>query len=216
MTAELLKAYGIFGLGFAAQALFGLRVLVQWRTSERAKEVASPATFWNLSLAASALFLLYGLLRLDIVIILGQTIGYFIYIRNLQLKNYWNRYSAFWRLTILALPVFSIAWTLMTAPGDAGFHNAFLQEYNVFLWAGLVGQLLLNARFVVQLYFSERQKTSVLPAAFWWISLAGALLVVVYAVYRFDPVLLLAQGISIVPYTRNLILSKRMITDVRE
>ena len=216
MTAELLKAYGIFGLGFAAQALFGLRVLVQWRTSERAKQVASPATFWNLSLAASALFLLYGMLRLDIVIILGQTIGYFIYIRNLQLKNYWSKYSAFWKFTILALPVASIAWTLVMARAHVSFDHAFLQEQNAFLWAGLVGQLLLNARFVVQLYFSERQKTSVLPASFWWISLAGALLVVVYAVYRFDPVLLVAQGISIVPYTRNLILSKKIVADTRE
>lgn len=216
MTADLLKSYSIFGLGFAAQALFGLRVLVQWRASEKSKQVASPVTFWNLSLAASALFLLYGLARLDIVIILGQTIGYFIYIRNLQLKNHWIKYSVFWRLTILALPFISIACTLTRAPAGVSYDNVFLQGLDAFLWAGLIGQLLLNARFFVQLYFSERQKTSMLPAAFWWISLAGAVLIVIYAVYRRDPVLLLAQGISIVPYTRNIILSKKTIADGRQ
>jgi lipid-A-disaccharide synthase-like uncharacterized protein len=216
MTADLLKSYGIFGLGFAAQALFGLRVLVQWRTSERARQVASPALFWNLSLTASALFLLYGLLRLDVVIILGQTIGYFIYIRNLQLKNYWIMYPVILKLALLVFPVVAIAWTLVIAPDSVSLHDNFWQNRNAFLWAGIIGQLLLNARFVVQLYISEKQKTSVLPAAFWWISLAGALLVIAYAVYKLDPVLLLAQGISIIPYTRNIILSKKATEDAAE
>lgn len=80
----------IYGIGLLAQLLFSARILIQWILSERAGKVLSPASFWTTSLVASMLLMVYGALRTDIVIIGGQFISYFIYLRNIKLKNMWD------------------------------------------------------------------------------------------------------------------------------
>jgi lipid-A-disaccharide synthase-like uncharacterized protein len=72
-------------IGFAGQAMFTGRFLVQWIASERRRESVVPLAFWFLSLAGSALLLAYAISRNDPVIILGQATGIFIYLRNLWL-----------------------------------------------------------------------------------------------------------------------------------
>ncbi len=84
---EFSGALSIYLLGFFAQSLFGARTVVQWVQSERVGRVVSPTWFWIFSLCGSSLFLVYGLLRHDVVILFGQTISFYIYIRNLQLKQ---------------------------------------------------------------------------------------------------------------------------------
>ncbi|MFH1245019.1 MAG: lipid-A-disaccharide synthase N-terminal domain-containing protein [Candidatus Omnitrophota bacterium] len=73
------------GLGLFAQLLFFLRFFVQWIASEKKGESTIPVSFWYLSIAGSILLLIYSLYRKDIVFILGQTTGSFIYLRNLAL-----------------------------------------------------------------------------------------------------------------------------------
>jgi len=72
-------------LGFIAQGLFAARFLVQWVTSERARQSVIPASFWYLSLAGSTLLLVYAIHKRDIVFILGQSAGMLVYVRNLLL-----------------------------------------------------------------------------------------------------------------------------------
>jgi lipid-A-disaccharide synthase-like uncharacterized protein len=72
-------------IGFVGQALFFSRFLVQWIASERAKRSVMPTSFWWFSIAGSILLLAYAVHRLDIVFILGQSTGTFIYVRNLKL-----------------------------------------------------------------------------------------------------------------------------------
>jgi lipid-A-disaccharide synthase-like uncharacterized protein len=72
-------------LGFAAQAMFTGRFLVQWIASERARRSVVPVAFWTFSLAGGSLLLLYALHRRDPVFIIGQAAGLFIYARNLYL-----------------------------------------------------------------------------------------------------------------------------------
>jgi len=74
---------------------------------------------------------------------------------------------------------------------------------------GLLGQLLFTARFLVQWVASERTRRSVIPIAFWWLSLAGGLSLLAYAVHRRDPVFILGQIPGIVVYSRNLMLIRR-------
>ena len=81
----------IYSIGFLAQILFSSRLIVQWVTSEKQKQVATPVLFWSLSLIASFLLFIYGYLRDDFAIMLGQSLTYFIYIRNLQLQNQWTK-----------------------------------------------------------------------------------------------------------------------------
>ena len=73
------------GIGFFAQLLFSARFLVQWLASERAGKSIVPLLFWYLSIGGSALLLAYAVYRKDPVFILGQSMGIFIYTRNLYL-----------------------------------------------------------------------------------------------------------------------------------
>lgn len=72
-------------VGFAGQAAFSSRFLVQWAVSERRKRSVIPVSFWWLSLVGGVLLLSYALARRDPVFILGQTAGVVVYARNLML-----------------------------------------------------------------------------------------------------------------------------------
>jgi lipid-A-disaccharide synthase-like uncharacterized protein len=71
--------------GLAGQAMFFFRFLIQWVVSERKKEIVIPVQFWYLSIAGSLILLIYAIQRRDPVFILGQSMGVFIYLRNLAL-----------------------------------------------------------------------------------------------------------------------------------
>ena len=73
------------------------------------------------------------------------------------------------------------------------------------IWGGL-GQVVFTFRFVYQWYYSERRKISFIPIGFWVISLAGSLMIITYAIYRRDPVLIIGQLFGVVAYSRNLYL----------
>jgi lipid-A-disaccharide synthase-like uncharacterized protein len=77
--------YFWLGLGFFAQLLFSMRFLVQWIASEKQKKSVVPIYFWYLSIGGSSLLLIYAIHRKDPVFILGQSMGLFIYFRNLML-----------------------------------------------------------------------------------------------------------------------------------
>jgi len=72
-------------LGFGGQALFSLRFLVQWLSSERAGRSVIPIAFWYLSLGGGLLLLAYAIHRRDPVFIAGQSFGALVYLRNLYL-----------------------------------------------------------------------------------------------------------------------------------
>ncbi|HJN01580.1 MAG: hypothetical protein CMH78_05460 [Nitrospinae bacterium] len=72
-------------LGLFAQFLFSMRFLVQWIASEKQKKSVVPIYFWYLSIGGSTLLLFYAIHRKDPVFILGQSMGLFIYFRNLML-----------------------------------------------------------------------------------------------------------------------------------
>jgi len=201
---ELISKYGIYALGFFAQSIFGARLIVQLLISEKKGKVVSPTIFWQLSLLASFLFLIYGIIRNDFVIILGQTLSYFIYIRNLQLKNNWKAIPLMLRTILFALPFIALACITIFAKGklDQIFSNTDLTNPIVFM--GAIGQLMLNFRFIYQWYYSEKQNDSILPLGFWVISSMASVMILTYATYRIDPVLLVAQSMGIVVYLRNI------------
>jgi lipid-A-disaccharide synthase-like uncharacterized protein len=71
-------------IGFVGQGIFFMRFLVQWIVSEREKRSVIPVIFWYFSIGGALLLLLYGILDRDPVIIVGQSIGIFVYLRNLH------------------------------------------------------------------------------------------------------------------------------------
>ena len=82
-------------LGFSGQIAFSLRFIVQWVRSEIKKESYIPIAFWYFSVVGGLLLLLYAIFRKDPVIILGQSSGLIVYVRNLRLiyKKRRNRHE---------------------------------------------------------------------------------------------------------------------------
>ena len=81
-----------------------------------------------------------------------------------------------------------------------------MSQAKIWLIIGFAGQALFTARFLVQWIASERKRDSVVPVAFWWLSLLGGLTLLSYASYRQDPVIIVGQGMGLVVYARNLML----------
>lgn len=74
---------------------------------------------------------------------------------------------------------------------------------------GLGGQLLFTGRMLVQWFASEKSKRSVIPISFWWMSLIGSTMLLIYFIWRRDIVGILGQGTGWVIYIRNLVLIRR-------
>jgi lipid-A-disaccharide synthase-like uncharacterized protein len=81
-------------IGFAGQGLFAMRFIVQWLTSEGQGRSVIPIAFWYFSIGGGAVLLLYAIWRQDPVIICGQGLGLFIYLRNLFLIHKSHKASA--------------------------------------------------------------------------------------------------------------------------
>jgi len=78
----------------------------------------------------------------------------------------------------------------------------------IFIILGLAGQLMFSARFLVQWIASEKRKKSVIPISFWFLSLFGSFLLLIYAIYRKDIVFTLGQLFGFIVYIRNLLIIK--------
>jgi len=199
----------IYVIGFLAQVFFSARILLQWILSERAKKVISPAIFWQLSIVGSYLLFVYGWLRDDFAIILGQIISYYIYIWNLDKKHQWKKLPFIIRTLLLLTPVVAILYMLKDA---SAFVDQFFRNEKIPLWLliyGSMGQIIFTLRFVYQWIYSKRKDESLLPIGFWVISLFGSLIIVSYAIYRRDPVLILGQSTGLIAYSRNIYLSRK-------
>ena len=77
---------------------------------------------------------------------------------------------------------------------------------NLWMAIGFLGQAIFTARFLVQWVVSEQKRDSVVPVAFWWLSLFGGMTLLSYAISRRDPVIIVGQGMGLVVYIRNLML----------
>ena len=79
------------------------------------------------------------------------------------------------------------------------------------LWVifGTIGQLVFFSRWIIQWLSSEKSKISIIPVAFWWCSLAGGVITLIYAHHIGSFPFMLAQAIGIVVYSRNLFLIYR-------
>ncbi len=199
----------VFSVGFLAQILFSARFLVQWISSEKAGRVLAPLLFWQLSILASFLMIVYGILRHDLAILFGQAITYGIYIRNLHYLGFWAKIPAAMRGLFIAFPVLAIVSLLV---GERYSFESLLTNEDIplllLIW-GLAGQFIFTFRFVVQWLSVEKKKESVLPIGFWIFSITGSLMVLSYAVIRRDPVLFVGQLFGFTVYIRNIVLWAR-------
>lgn len=82
-------------------------------------------------------------------------------------------------------------------------------EWGVWKAIGWLGNAVFFSRFFVQWYATEKLKRVVVPTAFWWLSLAGSLLLLIYSLRQRDSVFIFAYLFTWIPYIRNLIIHRR-------
>jgi len=82
----------------------------------------------------------------------------------------------------------------------------YLTWENIWILIGFGGQALFMSRFVVQWWASERAGRSVVPLAFWYFSVGGGVILLLYAIYKRDPVFISGQALGLIVYARNLYL----------
>lgn len=83
--------------------------------------------------------------------------------------------------------------------------------FNEIIWVGFgtLGQLVFFSRWIIQWLSSEKTKSSIIPVAFWWCSLFGGIITLIYAHHIGSFPFMLAQAIGIIVYSRNLFLIYR-------
>ena len=82
--------------------------------------------------------------------------------------------------------------------------DVFFTRLDWWVVLGLAAQALFTMRFLVQWIASERAGHSVIPTAFWFLSIGGGLLLLAYSLYRKDAVFIAGQGFGVFVYLRNL------------
>ena len=90
---------------------------------------------------------------------------------------------------------------------DQLFNNADIPTW--LIWLGSIAQVVFTFRFVYQWIVSERTKTSQLPLGFWRLSVLGASLILIYAIFRQDVVLMVGHGSGLIVYVRNIMIGKK-------
>jgi lipid-A-disaccharide synthase-like uncharacterized protein len=88
-------------------------------------------------------------------------------------------------------------------------YDVFVVKFDFWFAFGLISQLVFTGRFLVQWIESEREGRSVIPVAFWILSLIGGLMTLAYGFARRDAIIILGQVLAVWIYSRNLMLIAR-------
>ncbi|PKD17567.1 lauroyl acyltransferase [Salegentibacter salinarum] len=199
----------VYAIGFLAQLLFSARLIMQWIKSEKTQKIEIPTLFWKLSLQGAVLLFIYGYLRDDIAIMLGQFLVYGGYFRNLQLQGEWGKSGIMFKIYVIGLPILIALYIIFL--GQLNWEDLIKGENNStwLIILGVVGQLIYTTRFVYQWIHAERNHESDLPLKFWIISLVGSILIFAYGIFRDDPVLIAAHFFGGIVYIRNLFIIRK-------
>jgi 4-amino-4-deoxy-L-arabinose transferase len=191
-------------LGWLGQGLFFLRFWLQWRASERAGRSVAPRSFWWMSLGGAMLLGGYTVSVREPILVGGYAASAWIYARNAALADP----GAVRRQGAHAIEIAGIAAILALAFAVGAAAIAGGEVAPVWFAVAAGGQLFWSSRFVVQWLASERTGESHFPRSFWWMSLAGNLLLLAYAAHRGDVLLVCAFALGPLVQIRNLMLSR--------
>ncbi len=189
-------------LGWAGQALFGGRFVIQWILSEKRGASVVPPIFWYLSVGGSVCLFSYATLKGELPFIVLQAINLGIYCRNVLIVRSDSSKGLSKRVVIPIVLVIALVMPIVL----------FLRLPSVplgWLILGFCGAIVWNSRFVVQWLTAEREGKSGLPTIFWWISIVGCSLLLPYAIFRRDAVFIYGFILNPIIYARNLSLIAR-------
>jgi len=220
--SENWRYFSYYFLGLLPSLFFGLRFLVQWIASEKKGRSHVTPLFWSLSLAGNAPACMHYFLQVQFLLMLLQVGNGFISWRNLALfqKKKQTKSLRFWLATLsavalLASLLFFAQCLFLSLPLkllDAPFSLIHAREVPLF-WhlLGSLGCLLFASRFWLQWIVAERSKESTLGTSFWLLSIVGSVTALIYFLHIRDGVSTLNYSFGLIPYIRNMMLSKRAV-----
>lgn len=200
-------------LGIIGGAIFYGRFYVQWLASERAGRSVMPILFWYMSSIGSVLLMTFAVVTRSPVGALGQGFNLVVYGRNLI--HIWRDQGTLTPLRsrlvngIVVLVAF-VAVILVVGVWLGEYADAKTEPEGISraLWfwlaIGVAGQALFAARFILQWAATEMQKKSVVPAAFWYLSVAAASLQALSFLQRREWVFAIGLLTTLLIYLRNI------------
>lgn len=197
-------------IGFVGAILFFGRFYVQWLISEWRGTYVVPVSFWYMSIGGVLLLFVYAYNRQSPGGTFGLCLNIVIYVRNLILI--WREQGVLTRnraiLTWVVAGGVALTAIVLTA---LTWQRGYRPTMEFWVWSAIwvIGQGLFFLRFAVQWAVTEWKGRSVIPAAFWYISLAGMVLHGAYFLHRYDWLLAIGTFADGIPYARNLWLMRR-------
>ena len=196
----------VYLLGLVAMGVYGSRILIQWYLSEKHHRVESPGIYWVLSSLGAVLLYVYGWLRKDLSIIVGESLGYYVYMWNISVMGLYKKVPRIVPILQAIFPLVIIGLIIKDFPVfvDTFLHNEYV-PLGLLLF-GIAGQVTYEVRSIYQLVYSYRRHQSILPLGHWVLAVIGSLMIIIYGLIRHDWVLAIGQ-FSIFFSIRNLMLS---------
>lgn len=213
----------VYPLGFIAALAFTGRFLIQWLASEVQQKSVVTRSFWQLSLIGNLLMVLHSILQMQYSVCVVQACNAVIAWRNLNLMEARAQQTSLtFVFFLLALAIFGSTGifllqgllffdgTVIWARSPTFFSNS--SPTLPFYWhlIGFVGITLFASRFWIQWWTAEKKQVSLLNAPFWWLSLAGALLSILYFSRMQDVINVIGPIFGLIPYMRNLMLLRKV------
>lgn len=205
-------------IGTIAAAIFYGRFYVQWIASERAGRSVMPVAFWYMSSVGSLMLLGFGAATGSANGTLSHSFNIVVYTRNLI--HIWREKGTLTPVRYRAVNVLVVCVALLAAAVLAyTWWNKYLDTQNespevaqkIWFWiaVGAVAQGLFASRFLVQWIASEAKKKSVIPVAFWYLSLAAGTLLCLAHLNQQEWIYAAGVASTVVIYLRNLWLIHR-------
>jgi lipid-A-disaccharide synthase-like uncharacterized protein len=207
----------LYPLGYVALSAFMLRFAIQWFYSEYKQKCLVPRLFWILSLAGSGLLALHALIQVQFAVCAVQSTSLVLSWRNLNLMKAPERRASFTTVIRLLAGAFCATLLAFILQGELFFGQLIWARTPVTFWSdpehhlsllwhllGALGVVLFSGRFFVQWWVAEKELKSELNPLFWWLSIIGALLTIVYFFMLGDLVNLIGPSLGLIPYVRNL------------
>lgn len=211
-------------LGIVGGLLFYGRFYLQWIVSELRGRSVVPTAFWYMSGIGSVFLLLYGVFYLNSPVgALSHCFNSVIYARNLV--HIWRERGV---LSPARSRLFHGAVAVLVCAGTLLVLLTWLREYHstretpvgAQLWTwfwiavGVAGQGLFALRFLIQWAVTEMKRKSVIPAAFWYISVVASILLMSSHIQRFEWLYAIGIAVTMFVYLRNIYLIHRQHTPV--
>lgn len=209
----------LYLLGFLSALAFGSRMLVQWIYSEYLGKSVVTKIFWQLSICGNILLALHSFLQLQFHVFIAQTGNGVIAWRNLNLMAPQEKHLSTRNAVLLMSGTLLLGTALFASQAlfvDAGLtwfrtpKTPWSSSAHQVAWFwhlfGTAGILLFNSRFWFQWWGAERKHQSTLTMGFWWMSIVGEVICLVYFMHIGDFVNAIGPLFAIVPYIRNVML----------